>query len=130
MSYQINFSVGSRYPVGRKVLRQRVIEVLKSKGIESAQVDIFIVGKRRMKFLNETMKHRQGITDVLSFGQRDPADEHIFPVPEEVIPHYGDIVVCYPVAVQEAARRGKLVDEMVGFYIEHGLLHLLGIHHD
>jgi len=42
----------------------------------------------------------------------------------------GDIVVSFPEAVATAKRFGKLVDGQICFYVEHGLMHLLGFHHE
>jgi probable rRNA maturation factor len=51
-------------------------------------------------------------------------------LPEDVPPHLGDIVISFPEAVRAAKRFGKLVDKQICFYLEHGLMHLLGYHHD
>jgi probable rRNA maturation factor len=42
----------------------------------------------------------------------------------------GDIVVCYPIAQQESNRDNMLVDDKINELISHGLLHLLGEHHE
>lgn len=83
-----------------------------------------------MKELNESKLHHEGTTDVLSFPQHERHQLDDFPLPAEIPPHLGDIVICYPVAVKAAQRYGKMVDEQIGFFLEHGLMHLLGYHHD
>lgn len=125
-----NLFVGSRYPVDRKKIRQKVKEVLSEHGVDRAQVDVSIVGKRKIKKLNEEKLDHEGITDVLSFPQheKDEADE--FPFPANIPPHLGDVVICFPEAVRTARRYGKMVDDQLCFYLEHGLMHLLGYHHD
>jgi len=65
----------------------------------------------------------------LSFPQHEKNKLDDFPLPEGVPPHLGDIVVCFPVAVKEAEKFGRLVDDQISFYVEHSLLHLLGYHH-
>ena len=127
---QVNLFVGSRYPVNRKKIRQRVKEVLSEYGIDHAQVDISIVGKRKIKTLNESKLEHEGTTDVLSFPQHDKGKLDDFPLPPNVPPHLGDIVISYPAALENARRFGKLVDEQICFFVEHGLMHLLGYHHD
>jgi len=42
----------------------------------------------------------------------------------------GDIVICYPQAKRQAMQWNKLLDEEIEFLASHGLLHLLGIHHE
>ncbi|HCC84196.1 MAG TPA: rRNA maturation RNase YbeY [Candidatus Pacebacteria bacterium] len=127
---QINFYIGSRYPVKRQVLRNTVIRVLKEHRIDHAQVDVLIVGKRKITSLNESKLQHSGATDVLSFPQHERHQLHDFPLPLDVPPHLGDIVISFPESVRMAKRFGKLVDQQISFYLEHGLLHLLGYHHE
>lgn len=126
----VNLYVGSRYPVDRKLIRQTAHDALVAHGLTSAQVDISIVGARKIKALNESELKHEGETDVLSFPQHEKNQLDDFPMPESVPPHLGDIVVSFPEAVKTARRYGKLVDEQICFYVKHGLLHLLGYHHD
>jgi probable rRNA maturation factor len=126
----VQLFVQSRYLVDRKKLRQAVERVLHENGVDSAQVDISIVGARKMKLLNESKLQHEGSTDVLSFPQHERHQHHDFPLPDGVPPHLGDIVVCYPEAISHARRYGKLVDDQICFFIEHGLMHLLGYHHE
>lgn len=125
-----NLFVGSRYPVDRKKIRQRVKTVLKKHNLDHAQVDVSIVGKRKIKELNESKLKHEGTTDVLSFPQHEKNQLDDFPLPENLPPHLGDIVISFPEAVKNAKRYGKMVDNQIGFYLEHGLMHLLGYHHD
>ena len=124
----INLFVNSRYLVDRKLLRERAEKFLAAHQIEAAIVDFHIVGTRKIKALNEQIGH-QGVTDVLSFPQYDPG-EGDFTLPPGVPRHLGDIAINFNEAVKQARKKGKLVDEMLWFYAEHGLLHLLGFHHD
>jgi probable rRNA maturation factor len=127
---QVNFFIGSRYPVKRKVLRDTVERVLADHKITHAQVDVSIVGSRKITTLNESKLQHTGETDVLSFPQHERNQLNDFPLPPDVPPHLGDIVISFPEAVKTAKRYGKLVDWQLSFYLEHGLLHLLGYHHD
>lgn len=127
---QANLFIGSRYPVNRKRLRQVVDKVLRQVGIDHAQVDVSVVGERKIQTLNESRLQHDGITDVLSFPQHEKHSLHDFPMPAGIPPHLGDVVICYPVAVRTARRFGKMVDDQLDFYLEHGLMHLLGYHHD
>lgn len=126
----VNLQVGSRYPVNRKKIKACVVSILDEQGITSAQVDISIVGTRKIKELNESQLKHEGTTDVLSFPQHERHQLNDFPLPEGVPPHLGDIVVSFPEAVTTAKRYGKLVDDQICFYIQHAMLHLLGYHHE
>ena len=48
----VNLFVGSRYPINRKLLRQTVIKVLTANHLDHAQVDVSVVGERKMRELN------------------------------------------------------------------------------
>lgn len=127
---EINLFVGSRYPVNRKKVREAAKVLLKEHGIDHAQIDVSIVGTRKIKELNESKLKHKGDTDVLSFPQHDRGELNDFPLPEGIPPHLGDIVISFPKAVTTAKRYGKMVDDQICFYLEHGLMHLMGYHHD
>lgn len=125
-----NLFVGSRYPIKRQQLRETVKRVLTEHGIKHAQVDISIVGSRKIKQLNEEKLGHFGSTDVLSFPQHNKGQLSDMPLPADLPPHLGDIVISFPEAVKIARRFGRMVDLQINFYLEHGLMHLLGYHHD
>jgi probable rRNA maturation factor len=127
---QTNLFVGSRFPIDRKKLRLCVVKVLTEHNIDHAQVDVSVVGARKIKELNESELKHEGRTDVLSFPQHEKHQLQDVPLPESIPPHLGDVVICFPEAVKSAKRYGKRVDEQICFYLEHGLLHLLGYHHE
>lgn len=127
---QVNFFIGSRYPVKRRLLRETVERVLTENKITNAQVDVSIVGSRKITTLNESQLKHAGETDVLSFPQHEKNALNDFPLSDGVLPHLGDIVISFPEAVRSAKRYGRLVDSQICFYLEHGLMHLMGYHHD
>lgn len=126
----VNLNIGSRYSVDRKKLRAAAKKVLEENNVTHAQVDISVVGARKIKELNESQLKHEGETDVLSFPQHEKNKLYDFPLPEGVPPHLGDIVVSFPEAVRTARRYGKLVDDQICFYLQHGMMHLLGYHHE
>jgi probable rRNA maturation factor len=125
-----NLFVGSRYPVDRQKIKQTVARVLGEHAISHAQVDVSIVGARKITTLNEKYLKHQGPTDVLSFPQHDRGQLRDVPLPAGEPIHLGDVVISFPEAVKTAKRFGKMVDQQICFYLEHALLHLLGYHHD
>lgn len=127
----VHIKADSRFPVDRKRIRHVVDTVLAEKGVVGeVQVSVAIVGDRKMKYLNEKFKKSKGTTDVLSFPYTETESSTGFVMSEEFGLILGDIVVSYPQAVQQAMEKNSLVDDKVSFLVEHGLLHLLGIHHD
>ena len=126
----IQCTIGSRFPVNRASLRQTAEQFLTSRGITHAQVDISVVGKRKITELNENLLKHDGATDVLSFPLHDKDQINDVPLPTTVPPHLGDVVISYPAVIANAKKYGRRVDQQLNFFVEHGLLHLLGYHHE
>ncbi len=125
-----NLFIGSRYPVDRHKIKATVERVLSEHGTDNAQVDVSIVGIRKITTLNEKYLKHEGPTDVLSFPQHNKGQLQDIPLPEGELIHLGDVIISFPEAVKMAKRFGKMVDAQICFYLEHALLHLLGYHHD
>lgn len=121
--------VTSAYRVNRDTIRQVVAKFLQQHNILDATVEVSIVGRRKIKQLNEYLGHT-GVTDVLSFPLHEKKMLNDIPVPPNHTPHLGSIVVCYPVAVAQATQAKKSIDNQLKFLLEHSLLHLLGYHHE
>ena len=129
---KVSFKADSKYPIDRRRLRQMVIGFLTTQGVESdLEVGVVIVGDRKMRELNQKFHKTKGTTDVLSFSQAEMADNDSgFVEPQLDLTYLGDIVVSWPQAVKQAIERNLTVDDEIDFLVAHGLLHLLGIHHD
>jgi probable rRNA maturation factor len=127
---QVNLYIGSRYPVDRYKLREVAQRVLKEHKVFHAELDISVVGARKMTELNETMLKHDGPTDVLSFPTHERHQLNDFPLPAGMPPHLGDIFISFPEAVKTAKKMGRRVDNQLIFYLEHGMLHILGYHHE
>ena len=88
---QVLIQADSRYPVSRPKIKAAVDAVLKERRISSnVEVSILICGRRKSeelakKYLKDNKPH-----NVLSF-------------PLESFPVLGDIVICYPIAQDEAS---------------------------
>lgn len=125
-----------RYPVDGERLFGVVKKVLE--GVQNFEpvryvVSLLIVGKKEMAEYNLKYHQTKGPTDVLSFPYTDPESQvsgETFVTPPEQGVILGDIIICYPVAEEVAMKEGKSVEEMVEFYVLHGLEHLLGHHHE
>lgn len=126
---QVDLFVQSRFPVDRKKVRSHVIQVLRSHGYDHVQLELSVVGSRKIKQLNESQLQHEGTTDVLSFPLHERHQLADFPLPPGLPPHLGDIVISYPAAVENAKRYHRLVDDQICFFAEHAVLHLLGYHH-
>lgn len=112
----------ANYPVSSPRIKKRLRQFLGKKGIVSdSEVSVALVGVAQMRKIDRK------IHNVLSFTPDEAKKEFVYP-PGGVI-HLGEIIVCFPKAVEEAKQEGKLIEEKVCELIEHGALHLLGIHH-
>ena len=92
------------------------------KKYNSAQLTVRIVGYEESRQLNEKFRHRSGPTNVLSFPFERP--DMVQP------PLLGDIVICGPLVVKEAADQNKEVKAHWAHIVIHGVLHLLGYDHE
>jgi probable rRNA maturation factor len=87
-----------------------------------SELTIRLVDEAEGRELNNTWRHKDYATNVLSF----PAD-----VPDELldIPLLGDLVICVPVVEREAAEQSKTPEAHWAHLVIHGCLHLLGYDH-
>lgn len=127
----INILADAKYPFDRAGLRDHLSKVLvKYRLTDKVEVEVAVVGKRKMSELHKVYMQIPGPTDVLSFPLNDPADDRPFISSPDGVLRLGDIVVCYSVAVEEALEKQCKVDDQIKFLAEHGLMHLLGYHHE
>lgn len=119
--------VESRYKVNRKRIKAAVASVLADNSIKShVEVSIAIVGDRKMAKLNKKYRNKEGTTNILSFPLSEGEKT---PLPADIT-RLGDIVISYPVLIKESAEQDMLVDDRVEMLVKHGMLHLLGLHHE
>lgn len=127
----INILADAKYPFDRIALRDYLTRILaKYKLLDKVEVGMQVVGKRKMDQLHQLFMKLSGPTDVLSFPLNDPLDDRPFMSSPDGVLRLGDIVVCYPLAVEEALEKQCKVDSQIQFLAEHGLMHLLGFHHE
>ncbi len=127
----INILADAKFPFDRAALRAHLVTVLaKYKLLDRVELDLQVVGQRKMSNLHHTYMQLEGATDVLSFPLNDPSDDRPFLASPDGILRLGDIVICYPVAVSEALEKQCRLDPQIQFLAEHGLMHLLGYHHE
>ena len=127
----INILADAKFPIDRPGLRAHLTQVLaKYRLTDGVELAVSLVGRRKMTELHKLYMHLPGPTDVLSFPLNDPADDRPFMASPDGVLRLGDVVVCYPEAVAEAFEKQVKVDAQVQFLAEHGLMHLLGYHHE
>jgi len=103
-----------RVPVRR--LRELVCLVAAAEGRAIEDVEIAVVGRRRMATLNEAHLGHAGPTDVLTFDLSTGSNGGVSAL----------IVVCADLAVRQGRRRGHAAWKELLLYVAHGLLHVMG----
>ncbi|KKQ41374.1 MAG: seg [Microgenomates group bacterium GW2011_GWC1_37_8] len=120
----------STYPISTPLIKKKVKKLLEEKGIKSdADLSVAFVGENKMISLaRKYLKENNIIHNVLSFPFLE-TDKYFIHAPDNII-HLGDIIVCFPKALEEAKKEGRLIKDKVIELVEHGALHLLGEHHE
>lgn len=135
----INIIVSSdpRYDINKDAIKTAVAAVLHKNRIGGkVELGINIVGDRKMHELNKKYRGIDSTTDVLSFALEDhnlTSLQHLprigFVASPDKWLRLGDIVISYAQALEDASIDGISVDEEIKTLVEHGVNHLLGIHH-
>ncbi len=135
----INIIVSSdpRYFVNKDAIRLAVAEALRKHRISGrVELGVSVIGDRKMHELNRKFRGIDSTTDILSFALEDPSPNSLQHVPRigfvaspDRILRLGDIVISYPQAVEDASLEGISVEEEIRALVEHGVSHLLGVHH-
>ncbi len=90
---------------------------------QDIELVIRLVNEAESASLNETYRHKQGPTNVLSFPFEPPPG---LDQPQGLL---GDVVICAPVVAREAVVQGKDPESHWAHMVAHGVLHLLGHDH-
>jgi len=116
-------------PVGAAEIKKKLKNFLVKKGIVSdCVVSVAIVGERQMLKLGKKYLGDGKLHNVLSFSEAERRGDFKYPLGGKI--YLGEIVLCYPKLLAEAKAEGKLINQKASELVEHGALHLLGIHHD
>ena len=89
---------------------------------EKIYVSVSIVGDAEMQKLNSEFMKKDYPTDVLSF--------EIGEIQEDGQYYLGDVVVNKDQAERQAGDYDNSVEKELAELVEHGVLHLLGVHHE
>ena len=93
----------------------------------NGELAIRLVGTDEGSQLNQDWRDKPGPTNVLAFP---PPDLAAAGLPDELPAEFGDLVICLPVVVREAAEQHKAPLAHLAHLVVHGTLHLLGHTHD
>lgn len=88
-----------------------------------SNISVRISNDEEIRKLNKKYFNRDFPTDVLSFNAENDANEN-----GET--YLGDIIVNKDQAERQAQEYGNDLKHEIAALVEHGVLHLLGVHHD
>jgi metalloprotein, YbeY/UPF0054 family len=97
------------------------LEVILLQFMDKAEITIRIVDAAESQQLNNTYRHKDKPTNVLSFPFESPI--------EIEVPLLGDLIICKQVVEAEASAQHKSLTSHWAHMIVHGCLHLLGYDH-
>ena len=95
-----------------------------------AEITVRIVGADEGQRLNREFRHKDYATNVLTFAYAEGEDLPGLPAAAADVPLAGDLVLCVPVVVREAAAQGKTLEAHFAHLVVHGMLHLQGYDHE
>ncbi|ONI43244.1 rRNA maturation RNase YbeY [Candidatus Epulonipiscium fishelsonii] len=95
------------------------------------EVSLTIVDKDEIQQINKEYRSIDKVTDVLSFPQLEISTTGKLSWPDNLGENIilGDIVLCFPKAIDQAKEYGHTLKREVCFLIVHSMLHLLGYDH-
>jgi probable rRNA maturation factor len=135
----VNIIVSSdpRYRINKAAIRAAVLTVLQKHRIAGKiELGVNIVGDRKMHELNRRYRGIDSTTDILSFALEESTPSNLQHIPRvgfvaapDSWLRLGDILISYPQAIEDAGLDGISVDEEIRNLVEHGVNHLLGVHH-
>ncbi len=128
MGLTIDIHADSKFPIDRKRLRAVLGRAWEGFQFQTdANLSVAVVGTRKMATLHNHYMGKTGPTDVLAFSQQTfgESDQGFVTHPDAPF-ELGDIVICYPIALEQAAEENVLLDERVESLAIHGLKNLMG----
>lgn len=81
-------------------------------------ISLVLVGNKKIQELNKIYRHKNKVTDVLSFG--DWQDKKFL----------GEVFICLPQAQRQAKKYDAALKQELARLLAHGILHLAGFDHE
>lgn len=114
----------SSYPLNTRQIKKLFAVIARAMPrLSRREVSLAFVDNATIKRLNRIYRHRNAITDVLSFAEAEGT-----PVPQSK-QYLGEIIIAYPRARQQAGTNKYSVQREIIVLLIHGFLHLVGFDH-
>jgi len=105
-------------PVPAERIEAVVAHTLRSRGVETAEISVALLGDDEIAGLNQDYLQHEGPTDAITFTLNEPGE-----------PPLGDIYIGVSQAIRQAGEFGATPAEEVPRLAVHGTLHVLGFDH-
>ncbi len=93
------------------------------------EFSVALVGEVTMRRIAKEWKGKDEATDVLSFSF-DERDRNGFPREKDGVKHMGEIVICVPIAKEQANESGINLKRNIAMLASHGAIHIFGLDHE
>ncbi len=107
------------YEVMRKDIDRKLFK-------RDGQVDLVLVGDRKIRAMNKEFRKKDKATDVISFAYLEVTDYER--EPGDII--VGDIFISVDTAKRQAVEKGHDLKKEMAILFVHGLLHCMGFDHN
>lgn len=125
------FKEKGKFPVPVKLVKDTVANAIKKNGVTSDfEVSVSIVDTQTMLEIGRNFYHDDKPDvehPIFTFPEHERKGE--FLLPPDQLPSLGDIYISYPWVVANAKENNDTPTNVLVTLLEHGCLHLLGIHH-
>ncbi len=112
-----------------ELINQAIIKTAENEGINCPlEVSVSVVGNEEIQTLNKQYRNIDSVTDVLSFPLLEQDELESGLMQKQLLP-IGDIILCYPRALEQAEEYEHSIEREVAFLAIHSTLHLLGYDH-
>ena len=114
--------------VVKKTLKESGFKFLKNKNLS---ISVALVDAKEIKKINKIYRHKNAVTDILSFAEYNNVNELKAAVDNSQADglFLGELVLCYDYIKEYAEKRKIKLDQELANAVSHGILHLLGFKH-
>lgn len=121
-------NLAEKVPFARREFNRLVKQVVAVFPVSISRIHLSLsfVDNKIIKEINNRYRGKNKVTDVLSFAS--PKDFIGWDAAGEI--DLGEIIICYPRAVEQAKTYRESIQEEINRLVVHGILHLLGFDHE
>jgi probable rRNA maturation factor len=110
--------------LSQETVRKKAAKILSALGLSDRELSLTLINDRAMARLNRETFGRRGPTNVIAF----PLDDA--PSPNGPPALLGEVVISLETTRRQAQEFGWPWQELLDFFLIHGILHLLGYDHE